>query len=208
LFSPETVTDELAKMIASYKRMDYKNPRLSKNISIGLSINHVDELTEEVVRAYQRLIKEGVTVWGQVVLLKGINDSVRSIRDLVEAFLATGMIPYYLFHCMPVVGAKHFRTSVQKGLDILRELSPYSGTTAFQYVYVTPIGKHRVAPGHQLEYVEIDGQRYIRSVTPYKAADFLEFSDSDRLPPLHEVSEDGYIISHYLDGHDDEEILA
>ncbi|QKI82923.1 KamA family radical SAM protein [Kroppenstedtia eburnea] len=208
LFSPEKVTPDLAKMIARYQQIDYDEPRKSKNISIGLSLNHVDELTPEVVRAYQRLIREGITVRGQVVLLKGINDSVSAMRELLETFLCTGIVPYYLFHCMPVVGAKHFRTSVQKGLDLLQELSPYSGTTTFQYVYVTPIGKHRIAPGHQLEYVKIDGSRYIRSTTPYKAADFLEFSDNRELPPLHGINEEGYITSHYLDGHDEEEILA
>lgn len=208
LFQPEAITEDLAKMIARYKKIDYNNPLQSKNISVGVSLNHIDELTPEVIRAYQRLIQEGVAVRGQVVLLKGINDNVKALHDLVEAFLATGIIPYYLFHCMPVVGAKHFRTSVQKGLDLLQELAPYSGTTAFHYVYVTPIGKHRISPGHQLNYVEIDGERYIRAVTPYKAANFLHFSDNESLPPLHEVNEDGYIISHYLDGSDEEEKLV
>ncbi|SMO78227.1 KamA family radical SAM protein [Melghirimyces algeriensis] len=207
LFSPETVTEELADMIARYKRIDEGQPHLSKNISIGLSINHVDELTPQVVQAYQRFIRRGVSVRGQVVLLKGVNDNAQAIRELAEAFLSTGIVPYYLFHCMPVVGAKHFRTSVQKGIQIIQDLAAYSGTTAFQYVYVTPVGKHRIGPNHPLDYVEIDGERFIRATTPYKAADYLKFSDSEKLPPLHDVDENGYIVSHYLDGHDEEEVL-
>ncbi|WP_025025796.1 radical SAM protein [Caldalkalibacillus mannanilyticus] len=208
LFKPETITTELAKMIASYRSINLTQPHLSRNVSIGLSINHVDELTPDVVNAYQKFIQEGVSVRGQVVLLKGINDRFQDIYNLVETFTCTGIVPYYLFHCMPVVGAKHFRTSVKKGLDILRTLSTYSGTTALQYVYVTPIGKHRISPEHHLDYVTINDHRYIRAVTPYKESDFLAFSDNISLPPLHEVNEDGYIISHYLDGYDEEEAFV
>jgi KamA family protein len=204
LFQPEAITEELADMVARFNRIDYENPRNSRNISIGLSLNHPDELTPDVVRAAQRFIKRGIIIRGQTVLMKGINDDAKTIHELISMFLAVGIVPYYLFHCMPVVGAKHFRTSVQKGIDILRELSPYSGATAPHYVYVTQVGKHRVGPGHQLNYVEIDGQRYIKATTPYKAADFLEFSDSKELPPMHEVDENGYIVSYYLDGDDDE----
>ncbi|MGZ4122169.1 MAG: KamA family radical SAM protein [Tumebacillaceae bacterium] len=209
LFAPEAVNDDMAEMLTKYNHIDYENPRNSKNISVGLSINHADELTPEVVRAAQRLISRGITIRGQMVLMKGINDNAKAIHELISTFLAVGIVPYYLFHCMPVVGAKHFRTSVQKGIDILNELAPYSGSTAPHYVYVTPIGKHRVGPGHKLDYVEIEGHKYIKATTPYKLADFLEFSDNLELPPMHEVNEDGYVVSYYLDGDDNElEVLA
>jgi lysine 2,3-aminomutase len=209
LFQPEAITDELAEMLSGYNIVDLQNPRNSKNLSVGLSLNHPDELSPEVVAAAQKLIRRGITIRGQMVLMKGINDDAHTIRDLIELFLCNGIVPYYLFHCMPVTGAKHFRTSVQKGIDILREISPLSGSIAPHYVYVTPLGKHRVGPGNQLDYVEIDGHRYIRATTPYKAEDFLKYSDSTELPPLHEVDENGYVISYYLDGDDDElEVLA
>ncbi len=202
LFYPERVTEELAQMIAGYNYVDYENPLRSRNVSVGLSINHADELSPPLVKAAHRLMKRGVTIRGQVTLLKEVNDNAEAMHDLLELFLAVGIVPYYLFHCMPVVGTKHFRTSVQKGIDILRDLSPYSGTTALHYVYVTPLGKHRVAPGHALQYEQTDGQRYLRATTPYKAADFFEFSGNKRLPALHEVDENGYVVSRYLDGDD------
>lgn len=204
LFAPENITDDMAEMLARFMKIDYSNPRMSRNISVGLSLNHPDELTPEVIRASQKLIKRSISIRGQIVLMKGINDKAETLRDLIELFLCNGIIPYYLFHCMPVIGAKHFRTSVRKGIDILRELSPFSGSIAPHYVYVTPIGKHRVGPGHNLDYVEIDGYRYIRAVTPYKAEEYLKFSDNTELPPFHEIDDNGYIISHYLDGDDNE----
>ncbi|PWK07947.1 KamA family radical SAM protein [Tumebacillus permanentifrigoris] len=208
LFAPENITDDLADMIAKYNYIDFGNPRQSKNISIGLSINHGDELTSEVVRASQKMIRRGLAIRGQMVLMKGINDEAKTIRELIELFNCVGIVPYYLFHCMPVIGAKHFRTSVQKGVDILRELSPLSGSLAPHYVYVTQVGKHRVGPNHPFTYVDIDGQSYIKATTPYKAADFMAYSDSEALPPLHEIDENGYIVSYYLDGHDQAEVLA
>jgi lysine 2,3-aminomutase len=207
LFQPELVTDTMADMLASYKSINYENPSQSKNISIGASLNHVDELSPQVVKAIERLTKKGLTVRGQSVLMKGINDNVKTVQELMETFLAIGIVPYYLLHCMPVVGTKHLRTSVQKGIDIIRELSARSGTTAPNYIYVTPIGKHRIGTEHRLQHVIIDGQKYIRATTQYKAADFLRFADKKELPPLHEVNAEGYVVSHYLDGHDEEEKL-
>jgi len=175
----------------------------SKNLSVGLSLNHIDELSPEVIRATRRLINRGINIRGQIALLKGVNDSAHDIQRLIEGFLSVGIIPYYLLHCMPVTGTKHFRTSVQKGLDILESLASHSGVTAPLYVYVTPVGKIRISPGHKLDYKMINGERFIRKTTPYKAEDFFKFANKTELPLLHEISEEGYLVSHYLDGNDD-----
>jgi lysine 2,3-aminomutase len=148
-------------------------------------------------------MRAGIAIRGQTVLLKGINDDAATLGDLLNRFVMLSIVPYYLFHCMDVLGTYHFRTSVQKGLDILAALASRSGVYAPTYVYVSPIGKHRIAPGSQLDYRQIDGQRYIRTTSPYRADDFLAFSGRDRLPPLHECDPGGFIVSHYLDGNDD-----
>ena len=40
----------------------------------------------------------------------------------MRALLRIKVRPYYLFHCDPVIGAGHFRTSVWKGLEIMEGL--------------------------------------------------------------------------------------
>lgn len=207
LFQPEQVTDDLAAVIASYNRVDPLDLERSQAVSIGLSLNHPDELAPEVVTAVRKFVSRGVTVRGQIVLLKGINDDVATMRRLIDRFLLAGIVPYYLFHCMDVVGTYHLRTSVQKGIDILGAMAEFSGVSNLTYVYVTPVGKHRVAPGQQLDIETIDGKRYIRVKSPYRAARFYEFSGKSRLPHLHDVDAEGMIVSRYLDG-DDEEIAA
>jgi lysine 2,3-aminomutase len=59
---------------------------------------------------------------GQTVLLKGINDDVDTLTDLFYGLLERRVKPYYLFQCDPVLGSSSFRTPVQKGLDLMKEL--------------------------------------------------------------------------------------
>lgn len=150
----------------------------------------------------ENLTRKGIVVKGQMVLLKEINDDAKTFRELLGLFGQLNIVPYYLLHCMPVVGTKHMRTSVQKGLDILHELSHLTGAINPIYIYVTELGKHRLSPGMKLNYVKIGDQRYIRAKTQYKAAEFLRYTGKTELPPLHQVDNDGYVISHYLDGDD------
>jgi lysine 2,3-aminomutase len=202
LFRPQQITAEVADMLASYSQINAENLSLSKVLSVGLSINHADELTPEVVKATRLLIERGISVRGQVTLLKDINDTEKDILNVLLAFSQIGIIPYYLFHCMPVVGSHHFRTSVKRGEEILQKISPLSGAIALHYVYVTPIGKHRVG-ALKYDNVTIDGENYLKAKTPYKAVDYFRYSGTTTLPPLHGISEDGYIVSHYLDGVDE-----
>lgn len=202
LFQPDALDEAMADWLASYNRIDPENLSASKSLAIAVSVNHADELTPPVVRALRRLLTRGLVVRGQVTLLKGVNDDAETMRELYGVFATVGLSPYYLYHCMPVVGARHFRTSVRKGLDILSRLTHLTGAIAPSYVYVTPVGKHRLAPGVPLHHVDIDGRPHLRSVTPYRADDFFEFTGKSSLPPLHEVDDRGYIVSHYLDGED------
>jgi lysine 2,3-aminomutase len=203
LFDPAQVTDALCALLARYNGVTVTDRWSGRSLSVGVSLNHPDELTPEVVAALQRIMRAGIAIRGQTVLLKGINDDPATLGTLLERFVRLSIVPYYLFHCMDVVGTYHLRTSVRKGLDILAALAARSGVYAPTYVYVTPVGKHRVAPGSQLDYRTIDGQRYIRALSPYRADDFLEFTGRDRLPALHARGPGGYIVSHYLDGNDD-----
>jgi lysine 2,3-aminomutase len=51
-----------------------------------------------------------------------VNDSVETMRQLVQAQLKIRVRPYYLYQCDPISGSAHFRTPVEKGLEIIRGL--------------------------------------------------------------------------------------
>src|SRR5262249_20055838 len=90
-------------------------------------------------------LRAGMPVNNHIVLLKGINDSLETMRDLCRALLRIKVRPYYLFHCDPVIGAGHFRTSVWKGLEIMEGLRGHlSGLGIPTYVVDTPHGGGKI----------------------------------------------------------------
>ncbi|MCL6504562.1 MAG: KamA family radical SAM protein [Pirellulales bacterium] len=102
---------------------------------IQTHFNHPREITPEAARACRNLVHAGMPVSNHSVLLRGVNDSVPIMRSLVRGLLRIKVRPYYLFHCDPVVGAGHLRTSVWKGLEIIEGLRGHvSGLAVPTYV--------------------------------------------------------------------------
>src|SRR5205085_4282191 len=87
----------------------------------------------------------GMPVNNHSVLLKGVNDDLETIRRLMRALLRIKVRPYYRFHCDPVTGAGHFRTSVWKGLELLEGLRGHmSGLAIPTYVVDSPHGGGKI----------------------------------------------------------------
>ena len=64
---------------------------------------------------------------------------------LCRALLRIKVRPYYLFHCDPVTGAGHFRTSVWKGIEIIEGLRGHiSGLGVPTYVVDAPRGGGKI----------------------------------------------------------------
>jgi lysine 2,3-aminomutase len=55
-------------------------------------------------------------------LLRGVNDNVETMKQLVHRLLLMRVRPYYLYQCDPISGSAHFRTPVSKGLEIIQGL--------------------------------------------------------------------------------------
>ncbi|HWA99214.1 MAG TPA: KamA family radical SAM protein [Pirellulales bacterium] len=91
-------------------------------IWVQTHFNHPREITPESTRAIRNLVRAGIPCNNHSVLLKGVNDSVPLMRALMRALLRIKVRPYYLFHCDPVTGAGHFRTTIWKGLEIIEGL--------------------------------------------------------------------------------------
>lgn len=89
---------------------------------IQTHFNHPTEITPEAIRGVRALVSNGLPVNNHSVLLKGVNDSVDVMRTLLRGLLRMKARPYYLFHCDPVVGAGHLRTSIWKGMEIIEGL--------------------------------------------------------------------------------------
>src|SRR6185436_19789750 len=102
---------------------------------IQTHFNHAREITPEVAKVCKTMLKAGMPLNNHTVLMKGINDDLDVMRKLMRALLRIKVRPYYLFHCDPVTGAGHFRTSVWKGLEIIEGLRGHvSGLAVPTYV--------------------------------------------------------------------------
>ena len=127
--------------------------RSAGKIWIQTHFNHPVEITPEAERACRALVNAGMPVSNHAVLLKGVNDSVDTMRQLVRNLLRIKVRPYYLFHCDPVTGAGHFRTSIWKGIEIIEGLRGHvSGLGVPTYVVdgVYGAGKIPVMPNYVL----------------------------------------------------------
>jgi lysine 2,3-aminomutase len=117
----------------------------SGKIWIQTHFNHPREVTSEARRACDRLRMRGMPINNHAVLLKGVNDSLATQRELCRALLRIKVRPYYLFHCDPVTGAGHFRTPVWKGIEIIEGLRGHiSGLGVPTYVVDAPRGGGKI----------------------------------------------------------------
>ena len=120
---------------------------LKKHQPLWMSIHatHPKELTPEVTEAYARLADAGIPLGSQTVLLKGINDSVETMKALNHGLLKRRVRPYYLYQCDPITGSAHFRTPVAKGLEIIEGLRGHTtGYAVPQYVIDAPGGGGKI----------------------------------------------------------------
>ena len=131
---PERITPEFCEMVQRY------HP-----VFMNTHFNHPDELTPAAVAALDRLSKAGVPLGCQTVLLKGVNDDPLVMKELMHRLLKARVRPYYIYMCDPVAGGEHFRTTVEKGLEIIAALRGWtSGLAVPHFVIDTPGGGGKV----------------------------------------------------------------
>ncbi len=91
-------------------------------IWINTHFNHPKEITRESAEACRKLVDAGIPMGNQSVLLRGINDDAEIIRELCLKLIKIRVRPYYLYQCDLGIGMEHFRTKVQTGVEIIREM--------------------------------------------------------------------------------------
>jgi lysine 2,3-aminomutase len=131
---PQRIDAELCDMLSKY------GP-----IWLNTHFNHYNEITPEAAAACDRLLRSGVPVNNQSVLLRGINDSVEIQSRLCQGLLRIKVRPYYLFQCDEVEGTEHLRTPLATGLKIIEGMRGYtSGLAVPTFVIDLPQGGGKV----------------------------------------------------------------
>lgn len=116
-----------------------------KAVYVALHVNHARELSHKALLAINRLVRAGVPLLSQTVLLKGVNDNVVTLEELFRALVAARVRPYYLHHLDPAPGTSHFRVDPGEGMRLMRELrGRVSGLCRPEYVIDIPGGYGKV----------------------------------------------------------------
>ncbi|MFP4107537.1 MAG: KamA family radical SAM protein [Desulfonatronovibrio sp.] len=141
---PQRITPELMEILGDFHRVP---------IWINTQCNHPKEITEQTAEAVFNLLKCGVNVGNQAVLLRGINDDVETFKRLHQKLLSVRIKPYYLFYCEPAPGIDHFRTPVEKGAELIRDSlrGHTTGLAQPMYVIATNIGKIPLMPDYYIQ---------------------------------------------------------
>lgn len=108
---PQRITPELTSILHQYRP-----------IYVNTHFNHPAELCEESVQAIERLVDAGCVLGNQMVLLRGVNDDPDTVMALNRRLLRHGCRPYYILQCDMSRGITHFRTPLEKGLEIMEHL--------------------------------------------------------------------------------------
>ncbi|MFH1212223.1 MAG: KamA family radical SAM protein [Candidatus Woesearchaeota archaeon] len=126
---PQRVTEKLCNMLKKY------HP-----VYINTHFNHPAEITPESSRACQMLVDAGIPLGNQTVLMKGVNDDVETMKQLVHGLLKIRVKPYYLYLIDLVKGTRHFRTGIEKGIEIIKGLRGFTSGMAVPNLIVDSPG--------------------------------------------------------------------
>lgn len=134
VFLPQRITPQLCEVLKKH------GP-----IWMSIHVNHPRECTQALFDATEKLSFAGVPLGNQSVLLDGINDNVDTMRSLNHRLIMMRVRPYYLYQCDLITGSAHLRTSVTKGINIIKSLRGHtSGYALPQYVIDAPGGGGKI----------------------------------------------------------------
>lgn len=127
---PQRITDDLVNMLKKY------HP-----VWLNTHFNHPNEITPESKAACEKLANAGIPLGNQSVLLRGVNDCVHVMKELVNKLVQIRVRPYYIYQCDLSLGLEHFRTPVSKGIEIIEGLRGHtSGFCVPTFVVDAPGG--------------------------------------------------------------------
>ncbi|WP_353256358.1 lysine-2,3-aminomutase-like protein [Hyphomonas sp.] len=113
----------------------------TKAVFLAVHANHASEFTPAAREACRLLAGQGIALVSQTVLLRGVNDTLEDLSDLMRAFLSACIKPYYLHQLDAAPGTAHFRVPVEEGQALVRALrDTVSGLAIPHYVFDIPGG--------------------------------------------------------------------
>ncbi len=131
---PQRVTPKLVNMLKEFHPL-----------YVNTHFNHPSEVTTEAGLACSLLSGAGIPLGCQTVLLRGVNDSLIVMKELMQKLLAIRVRPYYLFQADLVKGTSHFWTPLERGIEIITGLQGHlSGLGIPRFMIDLPQGGGKI----------------------------------------------------------------
>ncbi|MDI3503744.1 MAG: lysine 2,3-aminomutase [Candidatus Cloacimonadota bacterium] len=183
---PMRFTESLLKVLKKYPF-----------IWLNTHFNHPQEISEVAKKALAAIAETGIPMGNQSVLLKGINDHVDVMKNLVHKLVRNRVRPYYIYQCDLSEGIAHFRTPIARGIEIIESLRGHtSGLCVPTYVVDAPGGggKIPVMPNYIVSQMpnRVILRNYEGFITSYTEPGFEPLDDNkyrDLCPPERESNE-------------------
>lgn len=137
-FDPRRMREHavLPELVGVGKRRDTR-------ISIIHHFNHPREITTESIVCLRYLRSLGYSQYNQSVLLRGVNDSVETLTELMRQLVGQDVAPYYVFQAKNVRGGEYFGVPLHSACrlmsDVRSEVDGLAGT--FRHVVSNSLGK-------------------------------------------------------------------
>ena len=147
---PQRITQNFADMLKKYHPL-----------FVHTHFNHPKECTQEAFDACARLADAGCVINNQMVLLKGVNDDPKIVKELNHKLLMMRVRPYYIYQCDLSQGISHFRTPVEVGLNIIENLRGWTSGMAVPHFVIDAPGGGGKIPLLPQYVVKHEGKKWI-----------------------------------------------
>ena len=150
VFNPHRILDDPA-LPALLRRCSSPG----RPIYLMAHVNHPRELTDEAVRAFHLLQKNGVFLMNQTPLIRGVNDDPAVLGELFNALSYLGISPYYVFQCRPTAGNAEYVLPLEEAYRIFAAAQRGCSGLARRNRFVMSHNRGKI------EVVGLDGERII-----------------------------------------------
>ena len=171
---PDRITEDedLARLIRKHSLPE-------RRIFVVTQFNHPREITPRSIEAIDCLIRCGIVISNQTVLLKGVNDDPECLAELQNSLVKIGINPYYLFQCRPVKRVMHhFQVPLHRAYSIVEEAKTMLNghSKRFKFIMSHKKGKIEIVARkgdeiffkfHQARNPKNMGRFFSRKINPY-----------------------------------------
>lgn len=113
-FNPYRILNDpkLLDLLGMYRSRD-------RQVYIMAHFDHPRELTAPAVDGLRALLDAGACVVNQHPIIRGVNDSTETLRELWDSLSFIGVPPYYVFQCRPTAGNGPYVTPIERNMAMI-----------------------------------------------------------------------------------------